>query len=142
MHRMGDIDGGYSISKYYSYRFGQDLWALKCALGSVAPTKWGATLGSENRGIRLLYWSHTANREPVALNVVTVTQADVPRFEVQIVGAVGIVRSRRPIAAFAATTVHPHPRRTNPLAGINEVIWEGAPVLRTLRRCIATHLLI
>ena len=28
MHRMGDIDGGYSISKYYSYRFGQDLWAL------------------------------------------------------------------------------------------------------------------
>ena len=41
MHRMGDMDGGYSILKYYSYRFDWDLWALKRALGLVAPTKWG-----------------------------------------------------------------------------------------------------
>ncbi len=37
MHRMGDMDGGYSISKYYSYRFGQDLWELKCAHKAGSP---------------------------------------------------------------------------------------------------------
>ena len=95
----------------------------------VAPTKWGLrSRGSENIGIRLLYWSHTANRVPVVLIVVTRTRIHVATVEAQVVRvrAVGItVRSRRPIVAVAATIAR---RRIVPVAGIDEVIWERAPV--------------
>ena len=42
--------------------------------------------------------------------------------EAQVVRAVGIVRSRRPIATVVTTIAR---RRTAPVAGIDEVIWEG-----------------
>ena len=75
------------------------------------------SVGSENIGIRLLYWSHTANRVPVVLIVVIRTRIHVATVEVQVVRVVGIVRSRRPIVAVVATIVR---RRTVPVAGIDE----------------------
>lgn len=52
---------------------------------------------------------------------------DVGREQVQVVGAVGQVRRRRPVEASRATIVH---RTTVDVAGIDEIDWVFAPTER------------
>ena len=66
---------------------------------------------------------------PVVLTVVARTWTYAAAAEVEAVGAAGIAGSRRPIAAVVAAIAR---RRTAPAAGINEVIWERAPIIGTI----------
>ena len=66
---------------------------------------------------KLLYRSYATYGVPVVLIVVVRTRIYVVTVEVQVVGVVGIVGSRRPIVAVVATIVR---RRTVPVAGIDE----------------------
>ena len=67
---------------------------------------------------KLLHWSYAAYGVPVVLIVVVRTRIYVVADEVQIVGVVVIVRSRRPIVAVVATIVR---RRTVPVAGVDKL---------------------
>ena len=71
---------------------------------------------------RLLYRSHAPHRVTVVL-IVVIRRVHVVTVEVQIVGVVAIVGSRRPIVAVVATIVR---RRTVPVAGVDEYTTRAA----------------
>ena len=93
-------------------------------------------VGLWEKGTILLYWHYTTHRESADPIAAAGSRAHVIAIEVQEVGVVAAVGSRRPIDAVAATKAR---WRTEPFAGIYEVIWERTPDIGTLRRCIVAH---
>ena len=84
-------------------------------------------------------FSYTAYGKPAVLIAVAASWTHAATAEVQIVGEDGNAGSTRPVVAVATTIAR---RRTVPVAGIDEVIWEGAPVVGACSASGCTHLLI